>query len=104
MREIFADYDPNFLPMSLDEAYLDITEHLEQRRCWPESRRTCYISTDSPSEGAEGGNFAGPELSLYWDITNTHRLKFIVQETVPSILPVMHFHSLLESYRFFFLK
>ncbi|XP_041102103.1 DNA polymerase kappa-like isoform X2 [Polyodon spathula] len=51
VREIFADYDPNFLPMSLDEAYLDITEHLEQRRCWPESRRTFYISTDSPSEG-----------------------------------------------------
>ncbi|MGH0161161.1 UNVERIFIED_CONTAM: hypothetical protein FKN15_040643 [Acipenser sinensis] len=65
VREIFADYDPNFLPMSLDEAYLDITEHLEQRRCWPESRRTCYISTDSPSEGgsvSEGDGNTSPVL------------------------------------------
>ncbi|XP_034781627.2 DNA polymerase kappa-like isoform X1 [Acipenser ruthenus] len=65
VREIFADYDPNFLPMSLDEAYLDITEHLEQRRCWPESRRTCYISTDSPSEGGsvnEGDGNTSPVL------------------------------------------
>lgn len=48
MREVFADYDPHFLPMSLDEAYLDITEHLEQRQHWPESRRThqfCEVKT-----------------------------------------------------------
>ncbi|KAH9524683.1 hypothetical protein Btru_027523 [Bulinus truncatus] len=31
IREIFAQYDPNFQPMSLDEAYLDITEHLKHR-------------------------------------------------------------------------
>uniref|UniRef100_A0A8C7QUK5 DNA polymerase kappa n=1 Tax=Oncorhynchus mykiss TaxID=8022 RepID=A0A8C7QUK5_ONCMY len=37
VQEIFADYDPHFLPMSLDEAYLDISEHLEQRRVWPEA-------------------------------------------------------------------
>uniref|UniRef100_A0A674ER68 DNA polymerase kappa n=1 Tax=Salmo trutta TaxID=8032 RepID=A0A674ER68_SALTR len=36
VREVFADYDPHFLPMSLDEAYLDISDHLEQRRGWPE--------------------------------------------------------------------
>uniref|UniRef100_A0A674ESQ7 DNA polymerase kappa n=1 Tax=Salmo trutta TaxID=8032 RepID=A0A674ESQ7_SALTR len=38
VREVFADYDPHFLPMSLDEAYLDISDHLEQRRGWPERR------------------------------------------------------------------
>lgn len=43
VREVFADYDPHFLPMSLDEAYLDITEHLEQRQDWPESMRTYQI-------------------------------------------------------------
>ncbi|XP_060763144.1 DNA polymerase kappa isoform X2 [Neoarius graeffei] len=43
VREVFADYDPHFLPMSLDEAYLDITEHLEQRKHWPESMRTYQI-------------------------------------------------------------
>uniref|UniRef100_A0AAQ6AF37 DNA polymerase kappa n=1 Tax=Amphiprion ocellaris TaxID=80972 RepID=A0AAQ6AF37_AMPOC len=40
IREIFADYDPHFQPMSLDEAYLDFTDHLEQRQSWPESSRT----------------------------------------------------------------
>ncbi|RVE68200.1 hypothetical protein OJAV_G00090420 [Oryzias javanicus] len=40
IREIFANYDPHFLPMSLDEAYLDFTEHLQQRQAWPESLRT----------------------------------------------------------------
>ncbi|XP_062905335.1 DNA polymerase kappa [Mobula hypostoma] len=42
VREIMVDYDPNFLPVSLDEAYLDITEHLEQRENWPEHKRTYY--------------------------------------------------------------
>ncbi|ROT71354.1 putative DNA polymerase kappa isoform X5 [Penaeus vannamei] len=28
IQEIFSQYDPNFCPMSLDEAYLDITEYL----------------------------------------------------------------------------
>ncbi|XP_077417140.1 DNA polymerase kappa [Vanacampus margaritifer] len=40
IREIFADYDPQFQPMSLDEAYLDFTEHLELRSSWPEASRT----------------------------------------------------------------
>uniref|UniRef100_A0AAY4BJN9 DNA polymerase kappa n=1 Tax=Denticeps clupeoides TaxID=299321 RepID=A0AAY4BJN9_9TELE len=40
VREVFSDYDQNFLPMSLDEAYLDITAHLEMRRNWPECQRS----------------------------------------------------------------
>lgn len=43
VREIFSDYDPHFMPASLDEAYLDITEHLEQRKHWSESMRTHYM-------------------------------------------------------------
>uniref|UniRef100_A0A3Q2P160 DNA polymerase kappa n=1 Tax=Fundulus heteroclitus TaxID=8078 RepID=A0A3Q2P160_FUNHE len=39
VREIFAEYDPNFQPMSLDEAYLDFTAHLEQRQSWPDKRK-----------------------------------------------------------------
>uniref|UniRef100_A0AAR2LJI6 DNA polymerase kappa n=1 Tax=Pygocentrus nattereri TaxID=42514 RepID=A0AAR2LJI6_PYGNA len=53
VREIFADYDPQFLPMSLDEAYLDITDHLEQRQHWPESMRTYHIS-GTKTEGEVG--------------------------------------------------
>ncbi|XP_067838799.1 DNA polymerase kappa [Heptranchias perlo] len=49
VQEILADYDPNFLPVSLDEAYLDITKHLEQRQNWPEHKRTyyCYRERDT---------------------------------------------------------
>jgi DNA polymerase kappa len=30
IRAVFRAYDPNFLPMSLDEAYMDLTEYLER--------------------------------------------------------------------------
>ncbi|XP_019722548.1 DNA polymerase kappa isoform X1 [Hippocampus comes] len=45
IREIFADYDPQFQPVSLDEAYLDFTEHLELRISWPEASRTHRYSS-----------------------------------------------------------
>uniref|UniRef100_A0A4W4E7Z7 DNA polymerase kappa n=1 Tax=Electrophorus electricus TaxID=8005 RepID=A0A4W4E7Z7_ELEEL len=48
VREVFAAYDPHFLPMSLDEAYLDITEHLHERQHWPESMRS-YKSCIAPN-------------------------------------------------------
>uniref|UniRef100_A0A8C8HLC5 DNA polymerase kappa n=1 Tax=Oncorhynchus tshawytscha TaxID=74940 RepID=A0A8C8HLC5_ONCTS len=55
VQEIFADYDPHFLPMSLDEAYLDISEHLEQRRVWPEALRTHRLRTnDTGTEQGDG--------------------------------------------------
>ncbi|CAG8468084.1 7734_t:CDS:10 [Acaulospora morrowiae] len=36
IREIFARYDPNFSPVSLDEAYLDITNYLQITNKSPE--------------------------------------------------------------------
>ncbi|XP_068248260.1 DNA polymerase kappa-like [Palaemon carinicauda] len=30
VQEVFAEYDPNFSPMSLDEAYLNITEYMQK--------------------------------------------------------------------------
>uniref|UniRef100_A0A674PB39 DNA polymerase kappa n=1 Tax=Takifugu rubripes TaxID=31033 RepID=A0A674PB39_TAKRU len=53
IREIFADYDPNFMPMSLDEAYLDFTEHLEKRQSWPDSLRTHHYRASSNPKGDE---------------------------------------------------
>ncbi|XP_061906879.1 DNA polymerase kappa-like isoform X2 [Entelurus aequoreus] len=47
IRQIFADYDPFFQPVSLDEAYMDFTEHLEQRKSWPEASRTHYYCSSS---------------------------------------------------------
>ncbi|XP_071167055.1 DNA polymerase kappa-like [Mytilus edulis] len=40
VREVLAEYDPNFSPMSLDEAYLDMTEHFEKRFYLSEYERT----------------------------------------------------------------
>ncbi|XP_034547629.1 DNA polymerase kappa [Notolabrus celidotus] len=53
IREIFADYDPHFQPMSLDEAYLDFTEHLEKRHSCPESTRTHCYRASCPAAGEE---------------------------------------------------
>ncbi|XP_007559367.1 DNA polymerase kappa [Poecilia formosa] len=67
IREIFAEYDPNFQPMSLDEAYLDFTDHLEQRQSWPESSRThrCRSRSNTPadeSDKTEEGTDLSPVL------------------------------------------
>jgi len=40
VRAVFAEYDRNYSTASLDEAYLDITEHLEQRRFSSDDERT----------------------------------------------------------------
>uniref|UniRef100_A0A8B9FNR5 DNA polymerase kappa n=1 Tax=Amazona collaria TaxID=241587 RepID=A0A8B9FNR5_9PSIT len=50
VREILAEYDPNFMPMGLDEAYLNITEHLEERLNWPENRRRFFFNTEGTTE------------------------------------------------------
>lgn len=60
VREVLADYDPNFLPMSLDEAYLDLTEHLKERNKWPEEKRTYFLRTDT----AESSNVSEDELKV----------------------------------------
>lgn len=43
VKEILAEYDPNFMAMSLDEAYLNITQHLQERQNWPEEKRRYFI-------------------------------------------------------------
>ncbi|NXV73816.1 POLK polymerase, partial [Atlantisia rogersi] len=50
VREILTEYDPNFMPMGLDEAYLNITEHLEERLNWPEDKRKFFLNTESTME------------------------------------------------------
>ncbi|CAH1797487.1 unnamed protein product [Owenia fusiformis] len=46
IRSIIAEYDPGFAPMSLDEAYLDITEHLNKRQHFSIEERTFYKRPD----------------------------------------------------------
>ena len=47
IRETMSEYDPNFGPMGLDEAYLDLTEHLEKRKNMSEKDRTFSQHVDS---------------------------------------------------------
>ncbi|XP_028379314.1 DNA polymerase kappa isoform X1 [Phyllostomus discolor] len=53
VKEILADYDPNFMAMSLDEAYLNITTHLQERRNWPEDKRKYFIKTGTSLENGK---------------------------------------------------
>ncbi|CAJ1068895.1 DNA polymerase kappa [Xyrichtys novacula] len=62
IREIFADYDPHFQPVSLDEAYLDFTEHLEQRQSWPESARAHRYRSICTTAGKEHDELAQQEM------------------------------------------
>ncbi|XP_069632318.1 DNA polymerase kappa isoform X2 [Haliaeetus albicilla] len=60
VREILTEYDPNFMPMGLDEAYLNITEHLEERLNWPEDKRRFFFNTEGTTE--KGGYSSSPVL------------------------------------------
>lgn len=53
VKEILADYDPNFMAMSLDEAYLNITKHLQERQNWPEDKRKYFIKTGNSLENGK---------------------------------------------------
>uniref|UniRef100_A0A8C9DHK0 DNA polymerase kappa n=1 Tax=Prolemur simus TaxID=1328070 RepID=A0A8C9DHK0_PROSS len=55
VKEILADYDPNFMAMSLDEAYLNITKHLQERQNWPEDKRRYFIKTRNFVENDKPG-------------------------------------------------
>ncbi|XP_059403719.1 DNA polymerase kappa-like [Carassius carassius] len=63
VREIFSEYDPHFMPMSLDEAYLDLSEHLEQRKHWPETMRTYCICDATTENDADRSTAEKDELS-----------------------------------------
>lgn len=53
VREILVEYDPSFMPIGLDEAYLNITEYLEERQNWPEDKRSYFIKRENT---AKNGN------------------------------------------------
>ncbi|XP_029295124.1 DNA polymerase kappa isoform X2 [Cottoperca gobio] len=83
IREIFADYDPHFQPMSLDEAYLDFTEHLEQRQSWPESSRTHRFHSSSSATGEE-------QVELHQEAVSEERdISPVLFEDSPSSSPCL---------------
>ncbi|XP_041643902.1 DNA polymerase kappa isoform X2 [Cheilinus undulatus] len=69
IREIFADYDPHFQPMSLDEAYLDFTEHLEQRQSWPDSARTHHYRASNKASGDKQKELPQQEITEMRDFS-----------------------------------
>eukprot|EP00058_Branchiostoma_floridae_P020844 XP_002606334.1 hypothetical protein BRAFLDRAFT_67577 [Branchiostoma floridae] len=46
VRDVLGQYDPNFAPMSLDEAYMDLTDYLKLRESLPEEMRTFYAHVE----------------------------------------------------------
>ncbi|XP_076443750.1 uncharacterized protein LOC143282122 [Babylonia areolata] len=52
VRQIFADYDPHFCPMSLDEAYLNFTEHVAKRQTLPPAHRSFLKRCQTPADPA----------------------------------------------------
>lgn len=55
VKEILAEYDPNFMAMSLDEAYLNITKHLQERQNWSEDKRKYFIKKANSLESDKPG-------------------------------------------------
>ncbi|XP_037657901.1 DNA polymerase kappa isoform X4 [Choloepus didactylus] len=56
------------MTVSLDEAYLNITEHLQERQNWPEEKRKYFIQTGNSAEndkqGKEVNRLSERELSI----------------------------------------
>ena len=49
IRAIMSEYDPNFCPMSLDEAYLDFTHHVSERATSTDEARM-FLRMPRPEE------------------------------------------------------
>ncbi|XP_014777203.1 uncharacterized protein LOC106874111 isoform X2 [Octopus bimaculoides] len=45
VKDVLVKYDKHFCPISFDEAYLDITEHLNLRKTFPKEKRTVQCRT-----------------------------------------------------------
>ena len=63
VQEILAEYDPNFAMASLDEAYLDLTEHLKDRQKCKE--KTKFVRSKNQTEAMLGDeNDQGTEQAV----------------------------------------
>uniref|UniRef100_A0A8D0HIY9 DNA polymerase kappa n=1 Tax=Sphenodon punctatus TaxID=8508 RepID=A0A8D0HIY9_SPHPU len=92
VREVLAEYDPNCMPMGLDEAYLNITKYLEKRQNWPEDKRRYSIKTDNTTINGKQDIIAPVDLKLSDEIHSSSPILFeddssLAQEQTPSLLP-----------------
>lgn len=71
VRNILKDYDPNFLPMSLDEAYLDLTDYIKERQKQTQ-KKVFYKPTKSQQTNSEDSHTEAYEFG--------HTVEDIVKE------------------------
>ncbi|XP_074650245.1 DNA polymerase kappa-like [Tubulanus polymorphus] len=64
IRSVLAEYDEHFCPMSLDEAYLDLTKHVSARKNYPLERRTFVRNSDVEDRCVCGTTSTGNQLLL----------------------------------------
>lgn len=75
VRNILKDYDPNFLPMSLDEAYLDLTDYIKERQKQTE-KRVFYKPSKSQETKSENSDTQAYEFGhTVDDIVNEIRFR-----------------------------
>ncbi|XP_070599295.1 DNA polymerase kappa isoform X1 [Erythrolamprus reginae] len=87
VREILAEYDPQFMPMGLDEAYLNITEYLEERK------HSCKRKHLNTSKFGLNGKQNIDESNLNEDVHSCSPVLFdsgtlIDKQTIESSLPL----------------
>uniref|UniRef100_A0A2H6N2B7 UmuC domain-containing protein n=1 Tax=Micrurus carvalhoi TaxID=3147026 RepID=A0A2H6N2B7_9SAUR len=91
IREILAEYDPQFMPMGLDEAYLNITEYLEERNHCCNKRK--HLSTSTFGLNGKQNIIISDESNLSEDMHSCSPVLFdsdtlIDKQTIQPSLPV----------------
>lgn len=60
------------MPVGLDEAYLNITEYLEERQNWPEDKRKYFYKTDNVTEN-------GKQISMFINQNKYYKCFLLLQ-------------------------
>ncbi|XP_044877513.1 DNA polymerase kappa isoform X1 [Mauremys mutica] len=99
VREILAEYDPSFMPIGLDEAYLNITEYLEERQNWPEDKRSYFIKRENTAKNGKQDVTAPDELKLNEDAHSSSPILFEDNTSLTEEQPVATSHLYTEEER-----
>nr|XP_042711889.1 DNA polymerase kappa isoform X2 [Chrysemys picta bellii] len=99
VREILAEYDPSFMPIGLDEAYLNITEYLEERQNWPEDKRSYFIKRENIAKNGKQDVTAPDELKLNEDAHSSSPILFEDNTSITEEQPVATSHLYTEEQR-----
>lgn len=79
VQEILAEYDPNFAMASLDEAYLDLTEHIKDRHKCKEKKK--FVRSKNQTETMSGNeNDQGNEQAVKEIVEFGHDAQEAVRE------------------------